>query len=66
LRGNTSVTLNLLCLGPERKIKCYNEYFINEHVFDIEEYDYSKNTYNNEVLLRDRLLMSSKFTIMKS
>jgi len=52
LRGNTSVTLNLLCLGPERKIKCYNDYFINEHIFYIKEYDHTKNTYNNEVFVK--------------
>ena len=37
LEKNPSVTLNLLSLGPERKVKCYNEYFINGYVFYIEE-----------------------------
>ena len=29
LEENASVTLNLLSLSPKRKVKCYNEYFIN-------------------------------------
>jgi hypothetical protein len=36
--GNASVTLNLPCLRPERKVKWYNEYFINGYVFHIKEY----------------------------
>jgi hypothetical protein len=38
LGGNASVTLSLLSLSPKRKVKCYNKYFINEHVFHTEEY----------------------------
>jgi hypothetical protein len=37
LRGNASVTFNLLSLDPERKVKCYNMYFINGHVFHTKE-----------------------------
>ena len=49
LVGNASVTLNLLSLSPERKMKCYNEYFINGHVFHTEEYSQVRKTYNNGV-----------------
>jgi len=38
LKENASVTLNLLSLDSKRKVKCYNKYFINGHVFYIEEY----------------------------
>jgi len=47
LRRNVSVTLSLLCLGPERKMKCYNEYFINGHVFHTKEYGHGMKTYNS-------------------
>jgi hypothetical protein len=33
LGRNASVSLSLLSLGPERKVKCYNEYFVNGYVF---------------------------------
>jgi hypothetical protein len=35
---NVSATLCLLCLGPKRKVKCYNRYFVNGYVFHNEEY----------------------------
>ena len=38
MKGNVSGSLNLPCLDPERKVKCYNTYFINGCVFHIEEY----------------------------
>jgi len=38
MRGNASGSLNLICLGPERKVKCYNEYFINGYTFHTKEY----------------------------
>ena len=49
LGGNASVTLNLISLGPERQVTCYNMYFINGHVFHIEEYDKGRKIYNNGV-----------------
>jgi len=61
LRWNVSVTLNLLWLGPERKVKCYNGYFINEHVFYIEEYGHSRKTYNNEIYVKGST--SNKFEV---
>jgi hypothetical protein len=39
LGGNVSVTLSLLSLSPERKVKRYNVYFVNIHVFHTEEYE---------------------------
>jgi hypothetical protein len=50
LERNASVTLFILSLGPERKVKCYNEYFANGYVFHTEEYELS--TYNNEVCVK--------------
>jgi len=41
--------LSLLSLGPERKVKCYNGYFVNEYVFHIEEYRHGRKIYNNGV-----------------
>ena len=52
LGGNNSVILSLLSLGPERKVKCYNEYFINEHMFHIEEYRHGRKTYNNRLYVK--------------
>lgn len=49
LRGNVSVTLNLLSLGNERMMECYKRYFFNEYVFHTEEYGQGKKTYNNRV-----------------
>jgi len=49
LEGNDGVTLNLICPDPERKVKCYNGYLVNEHVFHTEEYCQDRKTYNNKV-----------------
>ena len=38
IRRNAIATLSLLSMGPERKVKCNNEYFINEYEFHTEEY----------------------------
>jgi len=51
LGGNASITLSLLSLGPKTKVKCYNEYFINGHMFHTEEYKQGRKTYNNEVCI---------------
>ena len=42
-------SLSLLSLGPERKCKCYNGYFVNGYVFHTEEYGQGRKTYNNGV-----------------
>jgi len=59
---NASVTLNLLSLGPKRKVKCYNKYLINGHVFHIEEYGQGSLTYDNGSVLKDQLIMNLKLT----
>lgn len=61
LRWNTSFTLNLISLGNEKKVKYYNKYFINGHVFYIEDYVQGRKTYNNEVCVK-----KTKFTTIKS
>jgi hypothetical protein len=58
---NASVTLSLLSLGPERKVKCYNKYFVNGYVFYIEEYKQGRKIYNNEVCVKGSI--SSKFEV---
>ena len=34
-------------------MKCYNEYFINGHVFHIEEYEQGKKKYNDGVCIKE-------------
>jgi len=34
---NASTLLSLLSLDPERKVKCYNGYFVNGYVFHTKE-----------------------------
>jgi hypothetical protein len=53
-------------LGLERKVKCYNEYFINEYVLHTEKYGRVKRPIIVEFVLRDQLLMSWKLIIMES
>jgi len=45
-------SLSSLSLGPERKVKCYNGYFVNGYVFHTEEYGHGKKTYNNGVCVK--------------
>jgi hypothetical protein len=52
MEGNASGSLNLLFLGHERKVKCYNEYFINEYVFHTEEHGHGRKTYNSGVCVK--------------
>jgi len=52
LGRNASATLSLLSLGLERKMKCYNEYFVNEYVFHTGEYGQGRKTYNNGVCVK--------------
>ena len=39
-------SLSSLSLGPKRKVKCYNGYFVNGYVFHTEEYGQGRKTYN--------------------
>jgi len=52
LEENASGTLSLLSLGFERKVKCYNMYFINRYMFHTEEYEQGRKTYNNDVYVK--------------
>jgi len=61
LEENASVTLNLLSLDSERKMKCYNEYFINRHVFYIEEYGQGRKIYNIKICIK--VLISNDFEV---
>jgi len=45
-------TLSSLSLGLKRKVKCYNEYFINGYVFHTEEYKHGRKTFNNGVCVK--------------
>jgi hypothetical protein len=61
LGENASVTLNLLSLSPERKVKCYNEYFINWHAFHTKEYGQGRKTCNTGVCVKG--LNSNEFKV---
>jgi hypothetical protein len=45
-------SLSSLSLGPERKVKCYNGYFVNGYVFHTEEYGHGRKTYNSGVCIK--------------
>jgi hypothetical protein len=45
-------TLSSLSLGLKRKVKCYNEYFINGYVVHTEEYKHGRKTFNNGVCVK--------------
>jgi hypothetical protein len=45
-------SLSSLSIRPERKCKCYNEYFVNEYVFHTEEYGQERRTYNSGVCVK--------------
>ena len=59
--GSVVISLSLLSLGPERKVKCYNMYFVNGYVFHTEEYGHGRKT-TTVFVLRDQLLVSLKLT----
>jgi len=56
-RGATK-SLSSLSLGPERKVKCYNGYFVNGYVFHTEEYGHGRRHTIAVFVLRDRLVLS--------
>jgi len=49
---SAAISLSSLSLGPERKVKCYNEYFVNGYVFHIKEYGHGKRAYNSGVCVK--------------
>jgi len=59
--GSTAILLSLLSLGPERKVKCYNGYFVNGYVFHTEEYKHGRKTYNSGVCIKGST--SSEFEV---
>jgi hypothetical protein len=59
--GSAVISLSLLSLGPESKVKCYNRYFINGYVFHTEEYRHERKTYNSGVCIKG--LTSSEFEV---
>ena len=52
MRGCAAISLSLLNLDPERKVKCYNGYFVNGYVFHTEEYGNERKTYNSGVCIK--------------
>ena len=61
MRGSDAISLSLLSLGLERKVKCYNGYFVNGYVFHTEEYGYGRKTYNNGICIKGST--SSEFEV---
>ena len=59
--GSAAISLSLLCLGPKRKVKCYNGYFVNGYVFHTEEYGHGRKTYNSGVCIKGST--SSEFEV---
>jgi hypothetical protein len=49
---SAAISLSLLSLGLERKVKCYNRYFINGYVFYTKEYGYGRKTYNSGICVK--------------
>jgi len=66
MRSNAIGSLNLLCLGIEKKIKYFNIYFVNRYVFHTEEYDHGEGPIIVEFVLRDQFLISLKLIIIES
>jgi len=52
MRRSVAKSLSSLSLGLERKVKCYNEYFVNGNVFHTEEYGHGRKTYNSGVCVK--------------
>jgi hypothetical protein len=58
---SVAISLSLLSLSPERKVKCYNEYFVNGYVFHTQEYEHGRKTCNNAVCIKGST--SSEFEV---
>ena len=52
MRRSAPKSLSSLSLGLERKVKCYNGYFVNGYVFHTEEYGQGRKTYNCGVCVK--------------
>jgi hypothetical protein len=64
MRGSAAISLSLLNLVPERKVKCYNGYFVNGISFILKNTGMEEKHTTAVFVLRDRLLVSLKLTIM--
>jgi hypothetical protein len=53
LRENVSATLSFLSLGPKKKVKCYNGYFINGYVFHTKAYGQGRKTYKSGICVKE-------------
>jgi len=58
MRRSAAKSLSSLSLSPERKVKCYNGYFVNGYVFHTEEYRMEERHTTTMFVLRDRLVVS--------
>jgi hypothetical protein len=58
------VSLSLLSLGPKRKVKCYNKYFVKGMCFILKNTGMKERLVTTVFVLRDRLVVSLKLTIM--
>ena len=61
---SAAISLSLLSLGPERKVKCYNGCFVNGYVFHTENTSMEERHATTVFVLRDRLVVSLKLTTM--
>ena len=52
MEKSAAMSLSSLSMGPERNVKCYNEYFINRYVFHTKEYRHKIKTYNIGVCVK--------------
>jgi hypothetical protein len=52
MERSDAISLPSLSLGPGKKVKCYNGYFINGYVFHTEEYRHERKTYNIGVYVK--------------
>jgi hypothetical protein len=66
LERNISGSLNLLCLGPERKVKCYNKYLSMDMSFILKSMVRVERPIIMDFVLRDQLLMNLKLIIIRS
>jgi hypothetical protein len=51
--GNAAISLSLLSLGPERKVKCYNEYFVMGMSFILKNVGMEERHTTTVFVLRD-------------
>jgi len=52
MRRSATKSLSSLSLSPERKVQCYNQYFVNGYVFHAEEYGHGRKTHNSGVCVK--------------